>query len=76
MRTALFRMNRPIKADRLDARIMLNFESVTISRLLKARLVIKIDIVNPIPAKLAPPNNICQFKSSGSNPIPIFIAKY
>lgn len=73
--TAEFKISNPKMAAMVEAIIILNLEAIIISILLNAKFVIKIDIVNPIPAKQAVPNINRQFKSSGSKPIPILTAK-
>ena len=59
----------PIKAI-VEAIKIAIFELIMSSLLSKANRLIKIDIVNPIPPKIATPNIEFQFKLLGSTPIP------
>ena len=56
--------------------MILNLDAATNSISLNARFVIKMDIVNPIPAKQAVPKRKCQFNPLDSIPTPNFTAKY
>lgn len=56
----------PATADIVDAIIILSLLFVISSVFVNARLVIKIDIVNPIPARLAAPNISFQLTPWGN----------
>jgi hypothetical protein len=70
------RITRPITAEIIGAMIIPNLEAVTISEDSKARFVMKIDIVKPIPARQPAPVIHFQLRLSGSIPIPDLTAKY